>query len=209
MASKRRTPPAPGAQTEGKKIDKRTRDSVKKIKNAYAKLLGEGKNPATISVTELAECANIDRKTFYNYYSGIHELDRSIADEIGAAFRRSIEANPVTAADAVPYMFFRALADILNRDMDFYGLLFKLRESSALSRAIVDSVRNETLRVIGERYGFTGLKLELAVDYTISGCLEVCRRWYSSDPRPGTDEFIEILSLLCYGGLSRLSGERS
>lgn len=189
---------------EGGKPDKRTRDSLKRIRNAYASMLSEGMNPVEISVTDLAARANVDRKTFYNYYSGIYELDKSIAAEIGAAFRRSIEANRVDAKAPMPNMFFRALVDVLNSDMDFYGLLFKIRESSALSRAIMDSVRNETKRVISEKYGFKDRKLELSADYVIAGCIEVCRRWYSSDPRPNAEEYIDILSKLCYGGLSAL-----
>ncbi|MBO4261825.1 MAG: TetR/AcrR family transcriptional regulator C-terminal domain-containing protein [Clostridia bacterium] len=190
---------------EGGKPDKRTRDSLKRIRNAYASMLSEGMNPVEISVTDLAARANVDRKTFYNYYGGIYELDKSIAAEIGAAFRRSIEANRASASESgVPNMFFRALVDVLNSDMDFYGLLFKIRESSALSRAIMDSVRSETRRVIAEKYGFKDRKLELSADFVIAGCIEVCRRWYSSDPRPRFDEYIDILSKLCYGGLTAL-----
>lgn len=208
MASKKRQEIAKKLSSmsqAGKRPDKRTRDSLKKIRNAYALMLSEGMNPIEISVTDLAQRANVDRKTFYNYFSGIYELDKSIADEIGAAFKRSIEADPVGVDAPVPYMFFRSLVEILNQDMDFYGLLFKIRESSALSRAIMESVRSETKRVIGERYGFTGIRLEMAVDYTIAGCIEVCRHWYSLDPRPKIDEFTQILSHLCYGGLSKLS----
>ncbi|MBP5312456.1 MAG: TetR/AcrR family transcriptional regulator [Clostridia bacterium] len=191
--------------SEGKKPDKRIRDSLKKIRNAYAEMLGEGRNPDEISVTELAARANVDRKTFYNYYSGIHELDRTIADEIGAAFRRSIEMNPVSARDEVPYLFFTVLVDILNRDMDFYGQLFRMRESSALSRSIMQAVRSESSRVISEKYGLTGKKLELSADFIIAGCMEVYRRWYSTEPRPKVEEYSRIVSVLCYGGMAMLA----
>ena len=105
MASKKRQEIATKLSSmsqAGKRPDKRTRDSLKKIRNAYALMLSEGMNPIEISVTDLAQRANVDRKTFYNYFSGIYELDKSIADEIGAAFKRSIEADPVGVDAPVP-----------------------------------------------------------------------------------------------------------
>ncbi|MBQ7445732.1 MAG: TetR/AcrR family transcriptional regulator [Clostridia bacterium] len=190
---------------EGRKPDKRTRDSLKRIRNAYADMLGEGADPGSISVTELAARANVDRKTFYNYYSGIYELDRAIAAEIGDAFRHAIESSPVDAAEQVPHLFFKALADILNRDMDFYGRLFRIGESSTLSRSIMAAVRSEAVRVIREKYSLEGRRLELSADFIIAGCIEVYRRWYTQDPRPRVEEYSDIVSILCFGGMNMLA----
>ena len=57
--------------------DRRVSRTLKKIREAYLELAKE-KNPAKITVSELAAAAGINRKTFYMYYSGTEELLRKL-----------------------------------------------------------------------------------------------------------------------------------
>jgi len=54
-----------------KKIDRRVVKTKKAIHNAFAKLLTE-KELNDITISDIAELADINRKTFYNYYAGIY-----------------------------------------------------------------------------------------------------------------------------------------
>ncbi|MBO4362918.1 MAG: hypothetical protein J5912_00885 [Clostridia bacterium] len=184
----------------GRKPDKRTQDSLKKIRNAYAEMLGEGYNPATVSVSMLAERANIDRKTFYNYYDGIYALENAIVSEIGEMFRETFCRNPMPERGNLPHVFFKALAEVLNEDIDFYGAMFKLGSGSALGRAVREIVKEETSKIVKSRHKATK-ELEIALDFIIAGSLEVYRQWYELDPRPPLASYSAIISEMCYSGI--------
>ena len=69
--------------------DRRVSRTLKKIREAYLELAKE-KNPAKITVSELAAAAGINRKTFYMYYSGTEELLGEIADDLLEKYRELI-----------------------------------------------------------------------------------------------------------------------
>ena len=56
---------------EEKKLDRRTAKTKKAIAIALAKLLSE-KEINKITITDIAKEADINRKTFYNYYSSVY-----------------------------------------------------------------------------------------------------------------------------------------
>ena len=54
---------------ENVRQDRRVRRTKRAIRNAFAELLSE-KPYEEITVTDITELADINRKTFYNYYAG-------------------------------------------------------------------------------------------------------------------------------------------
>ena len=60
-----------------KTVDRRVIRTKKAIREAFAKLLTE-KDINDITISDIAELADINRKTFYNYYDGIYQ----VVDEI-------------------------------------------------------------------------------------------------------------------------------
>ena len=64
-----------------RKDDRRVRRTKANIKRAFIELLKE-KSLQKITVRELSERADINRKTFYAYYTGMEELLTSVMDEM-------------------------------------------------------------------------------------------------------------------------------
>lgn len=60
-----------------KKIDKRVQKTKHAIYIAFVELLNE-KDVNQITITDIAKKANINRKTFYNYYLDINEVMEEI-----------------------------------------------------------------------------------------------------------------------------------
>ena len=56
-----------------KKKDRRVIRTQRSIRNALAQLLVE-KDLEKISIKEIAEKADVDRKTVYNYYKSVQEI---------------------------------------------------------------------------------------------------------------------------------------
>lgn len=74
---------------EEKKPDRRVLKTKKAIRNALAQLLAE-KELEEITVKEVADTADINRKTFYNYYAGVHQVIDEIENEIISTFDQAI-----------------------------------------------------------------------------------------------------------------------
>ncbi|MBQ3987763.1 MAG: TetR/AcrR family transcriptional regulator, partial [Ruminococcus sp.] len=60
-----------------KSVDRRVLKTKRAIRNAFAKLMVE-KDINDITIMELADTADINRKTFYNYYSGVYQVVEDI-----------------------------------------------------------------------------------------------------------------------------------
>ncbi len=64
-----------------KSVDRRVLKTKRAIRNAFAKLMVE-KDINDITIMELADTADINRKTFYNYYSGVYQVVEDIERDI-------------------------------------------------------------------------------------------------------------------------------
>ena len=67
--------------TEQKKPDRRVVRTKKAIRNAFARLISR-RSLGEITVKELSEEADINRKTFYNYYSDIFQVMDEVENEV-------------------------------------------------------------------------------------------------------------------------------
>lgn len=70
--------------------DLRVKRTLKSIRNAFFTLVME-KNYSDISITELTELAEINRKTFYLHYASLDELVDEVKDEIVADILNDIQ----------------------------------------------------------------------------------------------------------------------
>ena len=70
--------------------DRRVIRTKTAIREALKTLLTQ-KRMEEITVTELACLAGVNRKTFYNYYSGVYSVMDEIEDEIAGNFRKAFE----------------------------------------------------------------------------------------------------------------------
>ena len=68
-------------ENKTKSVDRRVIKTKRAIRNAFAKLMVE-KDINDITIIELAEAADINRKTFYNYYSGVYQVIEDIENDI-------------------------------------------------------------------------------------------------------------------------------
>lgn len=74
---------------EDKKIDRRIVKTKRAIRNSFAELLSE-KDLNSITVSDVADKADINRKTFYNYYSGLYQVIDEIENELICLFDNEI-----------------------------------------------------------------------------------------------------------------------
>ena len=76
------------AKTE--KHDRRIVKTKRAIKNAFIKLLSE-KDFNDITVKNIADEADIDRKTLYNHYNGIYEIRDELENDLIELLEQAIK----------------------------------------------------------------------------------------------------------------------
>ena len=101
-----------------KKTDRRVVKTKNAIFKAFVELLNE-KDINQITITDVAKRANINRKTFYNYYSDINDVMEEIQNLVVAAFIKNIGTVEFTnMADFLTEIFIK-FTETVNHDLEF------------------------------------------------------------------------------------------
>lgn len=187
--------------TEKKIPDRRVIKTKKAIRNAFAKLLSE-KNLAEITIKEISDLADINRKTFYNYYSGIYQLVDEIENELVDSFKNTLNSLDFTIAIKKPYIIFERLTDMLSSDLDFYSHLFHSSKSSSLSSKTGQAIKDAAKSSFADQTNLDDKTLDVIIEYCISGMVSVYQKWFDSKQQMSTQEVSNLISVLCFQGLN-------
>lgn len=188
---------------EEKKVDRRIAKTKKAIYRAFAQLLSE-KNINDITIKDIADRADINRKTFYNYYDGIYELTDEIENKIIDSFEKVIREHNVNELLHNPNKMFDELVKIINSDFDFYQHLISVESNSNLVSKLFISLKSRAKEVISEYSVLDEATLDIVLDFVISGMFTVFQRWFNSSKEHSLDDMAKIVATLSYNGINGL-----
>ena len=183
-----------------KSEDRRVIKTKKAIRSAFARLLSE-KELGDITVSDIAEYADINRKTFYNYYAGVHEVVYEIEDEIARSFGGALSTLELSSVDNAAYFVFERLTSVINTDIDFYGQMFSMRGNGSMLTKIVDIMKDKARPYFTELFGLEGDRLEVIMEFTFSGLISVYQRWFNSDRSTPIEEISSVITKLVISGI--------
>jgi len=186
---------------ERKTVDRRTRKTKRAIRHAFAKLLSE-KDINDITIRDIADLADINRKTFYNYYSGIYQVVDEIENEIVLTFESVLGEVDLKRDLNNPYRIFERLTAIINTDLDFYGHLLSMRRNVSLVSKIVTMLKNKTKEALLSQIELDDTTADIVLGYAITGMIAASQQWFNSDPRQSIEEISRTISILLFHGLS-------
>lgn len=181
------------------KIDRRVLKTKKAIRNAFAKLLST-KEVNQITVTDIADAADINRKTFYSYYSGAYAVMEEIENEILSSFATAIEDLDLTQALQDPYEVFIRLTAVISRDLEFYSHLMQTNSSNSLTMKLVTMLKQRFKATFGAHLNVDEKALDMLLDYTLAGMLKVYQEWFNSERTESIEEMSKKLSILTFAG---------
>ena len=178
----------------------------KAIHMAFAELMST-KPLEDITVTDVADRALINRKTFYAHYSGIHEIISEMEDEMVAALLQLLEGRRFEDMMERPRDLFRDLMLIINRDIDVYGRLLTGSGNSSLVHKMIQMLRRQICAAYGKEAPVDEQTLDMAVNFVLSGLLAVFTEWFNSGRSQSVEELSEKLSMLCFDGMHGMMRE--
>ena len=191
----------------GKINDKRCRKTRKAIRTAVAQLMTE-KDVSSITITEISELADINRKTFYAHYSNVNDVLDDIEDELVGTLSELLENITLGPDGFDPMPIFKQLTDMLEED-PFYGYLLEATYSGGFFAKV--GVVMEDM-VIDALRPYTDLDKDViseAVNFTAAGFLSAYRGWIRSGKVRPLESVAQTALDLAKNGIFGLLGIQS
>lgn len=161
----------------------------RRIQEAFAELLAERSSITNITVTDLAERAEITRGTFYNYYNNLYEVGAEIQSNVEKqVFARWGKIDTVDDVDKYVdemFLFLRSQEGVYRELLassaidGFYDQLEK-----GMSKRIIEMIRED---------GITDKEAELELLFTTNGAIAIVRKYYHGDTTMSLEEIRDYL----------------
>ena len=163
-----------------KKVDRRVVKTKKAIHNAFAKLLTE-KELNDITISDIAELADINRGTFYFHYQDIYALLHAIEDEFFVQFDRTLRESKM-AADTLESPYLHAVFSFLGENQNFCRIMLGPHGDMQFVERIkqrVDAQCSYFWRILTpdadpQRFGMYNA-------FIINGCIGLIQEWLSGE----------------------------
>ena len=178
------------------KAAERTR---RRIRQAFAELLGEYGRLGRITVTDLAERAGITRGTFYNYYNNIHEIAAELQSELEETlFARRGKLKTLDDIDAYLDEMFEFLAE----NEELYHELLQSDTASTFLKRLENEMNTQVLAVMSN-LGIWSPKLKMDVLFLANGAISIVQQYYQGEVNLGLFEIRDYLKQTLRDILSR------
>ena len=183
--------------------DRRVARTKRSIRMALIKLLAS-KPLGEITVTELSKAADINRKTFYNYYGDVSMVVDEIENEIAAEFESAIREINFLEIGREPSSIYLTLARLIEKDLEFYASVFAAEGQSSLLQKIVAPLKEQLWDSFSDQVGPDAEEFEFLLEYTVSGMIAVYQRWFNTGRKQNIEVLSKKLSILTFKGINGL-----
>lgn len=185
-----------------KKMDRRVLKTKRAIYNAFVELLSE-KEINHITITDISKKADINRKTFYNYYSNTYEVMEEIENLTVDTFIKRLDTIEFTNMTDFLTEVFSQFTEIINSDLVFFSHLFKTNNRSILIVKIVEAIKEYIRKRIEKKQELDIQKFNIVADFYIPGILSVYMNWFMNNHNISIEELSHILTDLILHGTEK------
>lgn len=183
------------------RTDRRIEKTIKATETAYFELLSEKKNDR-ITITELADRANIDRKTFYLHYNSVDDVidrhSRATVARIMAELENKGFFNDVLDVS----VFFETVLAVREEELQEFEVL-QDPEISALAWRHAENNLKDMLSDIAYRFfDEPDPEMELSIKFYTAGIMSIFVSYIRQEIDIDPHELVRILSDLTENGIS-------
>lgn len=178
--------------------DRRTIRTKKAIREAFTALIIE-KEYEEITVTELAERANINRKTFYSHYDCIedvlYELQIGIVEKLIEIYKKhnsglfDVQSFTVT------------LSEMLSENYMLYRRLVVANSYRFFSRGIKDTLKQAIMEQFVLRVNVKEEVLDFVTEFCVSGLFKVYKTWFEGGGELDAQTLARLVSTVVWGAI--------
>lgn len=184
-------------------MDRRVEKTKNAIMDAYFQLIINEKKEK-VTITQIAQKANIDRKTFYLHYSCTEDIVKDFAMDRIAELKEML-VNENFSKDSFSVLhFFEILNQIVERHLNIFHFISINRAYAYFFDQIKEMLIDIVADMFRDYFNFSETKLKMYADFYIAGIISVYMRWIHEDFPISTQEIAQLVSDASFGGLQNL-----
>lgn len=185
---------------EEKKLDRRIEKTEMSIRTAIMQLIID-KDYSRITIKELADKANINRKTFYMHYNSIQEVVEEIQNEIIDSLMVVIDQYNYLDTNFDAYVLFHSLNQIINANYDFYKRIISANSYEFLIIKVKDVLKHKLTEKFKNQIEMPDAQFYLYAEYLASGIMSMYTEWFEMEQQPSLEVLAEAASKISFGGV--------
>lgn len=186
------------AGISNKKDDRRCRKTTFAIKSALLTIMKE-KPVAKISISELTELADVNRKTFYNHYADIDSVLRDLEDEFLERLFGLIDKNNIWNGLENPAPFFEKLFLEIQNNQPFFKLLIESGEHVHLVFNFRTRLRDMWGEQLQSRSDINPHLLAYFMDFIASGTVSILESWIGDSEQVPLEKLSQLICSIISG----------
>lgn len=191
--------------------DRRVRKTKNAIKQAFIKLLAE-KELERITIRDITTLADVNRGTFYLHYEDKYillsdledEILASLADEIGTSKLVMQDSNLEDFAKNFSKKILKNIILHIQKDIDFYLVIFKLDRKSQLEDKISELMYANMVKIISNKQKISGIPIDYFHSYVSGATISFIKHWVQDNNRMEPNIVADHLFKIIFNGPLRL-----
>lgn len=191
--------------------DRRVRKTKNAIKQAFIKLLAE-KELERITIQDITTLADVNRGTFYLHYEDKYillsdledEILASLADEIGTSKLVMQDSNLEDFAKNFSKKILKNIILHIQKDIDFYLVIFKLDRKSQLEDKISELMYANMVKIISNKQKISGIPINYFHSYVSGATISFIKHWVQDNNRMEPNIVADHLFKIIFNGPLRL-----
>lgn len=183
------------------KIDKRVEKTRNSIITTFKEMIIE-KDFKEITIKELAERANINRKTFYLHYESMEEILFDLSIDLSDQIFESLNERGFFNPDCFDInILVESIDNIINSNYELTRKIISSDSYRFFSRNIKDLVKDSFIRKVRARIHVDGYIMNLVGDYIASGFAKLLKDWFENPNGLSSNDISKLASALIYNGI--------
>ncbi len=185
------------------KIDRRIVKTKRAIRAAFASLVAM-KDINHITIKELADKADISRKTFYFYYNSVWDIAEEIQNEIADKMFAIIDENGLSFSEESYQLVYEKFKSSIENDYQLFISVINASNNPSIREKTIKHFKELLLNRYSNNFITEDKIANLSIDFIISGSMYVFKKWNNSDKNMSLEEFVHVVLLLTRYGLKGL-----
>ncbi len=185
-----------------RKIDKRTLETKKKIKEAVINQLQHHQS-SEITVTDIATACDINRNTFYIHYSSIADVLVDIEGELKKIITDNIAKHPINAYIENPQLLIGMVARIFITSKNYGGLIFESNFSKYLTSSIITELSNYLYQEFKKVAPESDAATFFTIEFLVGGFFYSLKDWYHNRKDVTLEELMNRMDNIIKNGVAK------
>lgn len=188
-------------------MDRRVRRTTKSITHAFIQLL-KVYTIEEITIQQIADEADINRATFYKYYTDkyhlLNELEdkeiENIKEHINYKALSSLRERSAKSLDDLFSVVPQNIVEIILKNIELYEVLFSMKRKSAIEDKLSDTIAQNLIIILKKERNINNIPYRYFHCFVSGAIISTFKFWVLDPNRIPKEELIRSLYLLMYKG---------